>query len=70
MTPNARYAASVALSSVTLFFLLCFAGCGEEKKMEQVKPGDMETYRDPGFGYLIQYPKGWMPNAEVGRAGF
>ncbi len=70
MTPNARFAASVALFSVALMFLLCLAGCGGEKKLEPVKPGDMETYRDPGFGYSIQYPKGWMPNAEVGRAGF
>jgi len=70
MTLIARNAASVVLSPVALCFLLCFAGCGEEKKMEPVKPGDMETYRDPGFGYSIQYPKGWMPNAEVGRAGF
>ena len=63
MTLIARNAASVVLSPVALCFLLCFAGCGEEKKMEPVKPGDMETYRDPGFGYSIQYPKGWMPNA-------
>ena len=70
MTPKARYAASAALSSVALMFLLCLAGCGGEKKMEPVKPGEMESYRDPGFGYSIQYPKGWLPNAEVGRAGF
>jgi len=70
MTINARYAASAALFCSTLLLSLLIAGCGGEKKMEPVKPGELETYRDPGFGYSIQYPKGWMTNAEVGRAGF
>jgi hypothetical protein len=70
MTINARCAASVALFFSTLSVLLLTAGCGGEKKMEPVKPGEMDTYRDPGFGYSIQYPRGWMTNAEVGRAGF
>jgi hypothetical protein len=70
MTTTARCAAGVALSLGTLLLSLTIAGCGGEKKIEPVKPGEMETYRDPGFGYSIQYPKGWMPNAEVGRAGF
>jgi len=38
--------------------------------MEPVKVGEMDFYRDPGFGYSIQYPRGWIVNAEVGRAGF
>jgi hypothetical protein len=70
MTTKIRCAASVALLSTTLLFLMTLAGCGGEKKIEPVKPGEMETYKDPGFGYSIQYPKGWLPNAEVGRAGF
>lgn len=70
MTTTARYAAGVALTLCTLLLSLALAGCGGEKQMEPVKPGEMDTYRDPGFGYSIQYPRGWMPNAEVGRAGF
>jgi len=70
MTTNGRYPASAALTFCTLLLSLCIAGCGGEKKMEPVKPGEMDAYRDPGFGYSIQYPKGWMTNAEVGRAGF
>ena len=70
MTINARYAASAAFFCGTLLLSLFIAGCGGEKKMEPVKPGELETYRDPGFGYSIGYPKGWMTNAEVGRAGF
>ncbi len=71
MTTHARSAAGVALSFSTLLIILIFAGCGGgEQKMEPVKPGEMDTYKDPGFGFSIQYPKGWLPNAEVGRAGF
>jgi hypothetical protein len=70
MTTNARCTASVALFFSTLLLFLFIVGCGGEKKMEPVKPGEMDTYKDPGFGYSIQYPRGWMPNTEVGRAGF
>jgi hypothetical protein len=70
MTTKARTAASAALSLATLLIILCIAGCGGDKKMDPVKPGEMDSYRDPGFGYSIKYPKGWMTNAEVGRAGF
>ncbi len=70
MTMNSRSAASAVLLSGALFLILSLAGCGGEKGMEPVKPGEMDSYKDPGFGFSIQYPKGWMPNAEVGRAGF
>ncbi len=70
MTTNARCATGVAVLFSTLMLVLFIAGCGGDKKMEPVRPGEMDTYKDPGFGYSIQYPKGWMPNTEVGRARF
>lgn len=30
----------------------------------------MQEYMDPGIGFSIQYPKGWIANAQVGRAYF
>lgn len=54
---------------LALGFLL-LAGCGGEKKIEPVKPGEMDSYRDPGYGYSLQYPKGWVANTQVGRASF
>jgi hypothetical protein len=54
MTINTRYAANAALFCSTLLLFLFVAGCGGEKKMEPVKPGELDTYRDPGFGYSIQ----------------
>jgi hypothetical protein len=51
-------------------FVLLVAGCGGEKKVEPVAVGDMEEYRDPGFGFRIKFPKGWSSNTEVGHARF
>lgn len=51
-----------------LFLLL--SGCGGEKKMEPVPVGEMETYKDPAVGFQIDHPKGWIVNAQVGRAAF
>jgi len=70
MTTTRRTLVSAALAACAALLLLALAGCGGEKKMEPVKVGEMDFYRDPGFGYSIQYPKGWIVNAEVGRAGF
>jgi len=70
MTTKRRTLLGAALLAGTALFLLAIPGCGGEKKMEPVKVGEMDFYRDPGFGYSIQYPKGWIVNAEVGRAGF
>ena len=53
-----------------LSILLLLSGCGGQKKMEPVSVGEMETYKDPAFGFQIQHPKGWVVNAEVGRAAF
>ena len=50
--------------------LLLLSGCGAEKKREPVAVGEMETYKDPAFGFQIQHPKGWIINAEAGRAAF
>ncbi len=59
----------------TKLFLIALAaialvGCGE-KKMEPVKVGEMQEYKDPGLGWSISFPKDWpQVNAEVGRARF
>ncbi len=46
------------------------AGCGGEKKMEPVAVGEMVQYKDPGIGFGISYPTGWVQNAQVGQALF
>lgn len=49
--------------------LLCIAGCGK-KEVVPLKVGEMTDYKDPGYGFHIEYPAEWLSNAEVGRALF
>lgn len=49
---------------------LALAGCGGEQKAQPVPVGEMVEYRDPGIGFAIQHPSGWISDAQVGRARF
>jgi len=60
----------LAISAVGALALLLLSGCAQEKKVEPVPVGDMEEYRDPGIGFAIKHPKGWISNSQVGRARF
>jgi len=50
--------------------VLLLSGCGREQKAAMVAVGEMEEYRDPAIGFHLLIPKGWIRNAEVGRARF
>jgi hypothetical protein len=58
---------TVPYALLTLTAILLLAGCGGEEKMDPVPVGEMQEYRDPGIGFSLQYPKGWLNNAQVGR---
>ncbi len=45
------------------------AGCGEHK-IVPVPVGEMNEYRDPGFGFKIKYPKEWKMLGTTGKAVF
>jgi len=49
---------------------LLLIGCGGQKKTPPVPVGQMEEYRDPGYGWRISYPQGWLSNSEIGHAQF
>jgi hypothetical protein len=51
----------------TLVVAVILGGCGQEKKIEPVAVGEMERYHDPGIGFSIEHPAGWVTNAQVGR---
>src|SRR5258707_7293954 len=53
----------VGLLSVVL------TGC-EQKKVEPVPVGEMNEYRDPGYGFKIKYPKDWLQLGTTGKAVF
>jgi hypothetical protein len=46
------------------------AGCDQQQKVAPVPLGEMEDYRDPGIGFHIKVPRGWITDAQVGRARF
>lgn len=58
----------LGLGIVLSVLILAMWNQGREQKPLQV--GEMQEYRDPGIGFSIQYPKGWIANAQVGRAYF
>jgi hypothetical protein len=58
------------VSGIATVLIVLVIGCSKEKKMEPVAVGEMEEYRDPGIGFRIKHPKGWIPNTQVGRAQF
>ncbi|HXX63248.1 MAG TPA: hypothetical protein VEO56_05570 [Bacteroidota bacterium] len=70
MTNRVRTAGSTAFSLGALLLSLMLSGCDTETKLEPVKAGEMDSYRDPGYGYTVQYPKGWISNVQVGHASF
>lgn len=57
------------LSMFCTLIVLSFAGCGENK-LEPVKVGEMNEYKDPGYGFKIQYPKEWRQLGNTGKALF
>ncbi len=48
--------------------ILFLAGCS--KKVEPVPVGEMGEYRDPGYGFKVQYPKIWVNLGTTGKAIF
>lgn len=55
----------LALSVAALFVV---AGC--QKKLEPVAAGAMSDYRDPAYGFKIQYPQMWKQLGTTGKAVF
>ncbi len=52
-----------------VLFTLLLGGCAE-KKLEPVAVGEMTDYKDPGYGFKIQYPKDWRQLGNTGKALF
>lgn len=48
---------------------LLAAGCGKTE-VPPVPVGEMNEYRDPGFGFTIKYPGHWIQIGEAGKAIF
>ena len=58
-----------SIVSLCALLIILFAGCAE-KKPQPVPVGEMSEYRDPEFGFKIQYPKQWLQMGTTGKAVF
>jgi hypothetical protein len=58
-----------SLLFTSLLFILVLAGC-ENKPVVPLPAGEMNEYRDPGFGFKIKYPKDWKQMGSAGNAVF
>jgi hypothetical protein len=71
---NTTYRVSAAglfpLGLVALGLILIATDCGKKEKTAPVPLGEMEMYADPGIGFQLKHPKGWLSNAQVGKAQF
>ena len=52
-----------------VLFVLILNGC-EKKKVEPLPVGEMNEYKDPGYGFKIKYPKEWKSMGTTGKAIF
>jgi len=58
-----------AALAVLLSLLMLAAGCGK-KEVLPVPVGKMNEYKDPGFGFTMQYPENWKQLGTTGKALF
>ncbi|MDI6766639.1 MAG: hypothetical protein QME52_07440 [Bacteroidota bacterium] len=57
-------------SFLSLCIISVFLIVGCEKKIEPIKVGEMNEYKDPAFGFKIKYIKEWKNFGEAGKAIF
>lgn len=55
---------------VVLLGSLMMVGCTSNQKVTPLPVGPMDEYRDPGYGFVVKYPHGWVLDTQVGRARF
>ena len=70
MRKEFRFAVYPLLGIGIILSVLILVIWSQGKEREPVQVGEMQEYRDPGIGFSIQYPRGWIANAQVGRAYF
>lgn len=46
---------------------LLIVGCSGQKTVTPIAVGEMQEYRDPQYGFRLQFPKGWKNQSEAGK---
>ena len=65
---NHRTVVTAAAAMAMTVSALLLSGCAQEQKMDPVPVGELVRYQDPGIGFSIAHPAGWVVSAQVGRA--
>ena len=60
----------IGVSAAVLLFALLIFGCGGQRTITPVAVGEMQDYRDPLYGFHLQFPKAWKSQSEAGKARF
>jgi hypothetical protein len=55
---------------LSIAILLAFVLGGCQKKLEPIPVGQLNDYKDPGYGFQIKYPAEWQQLGTVGKAVF
>ena len=57
----------LGVTAIAVLFGLLIVGCGGQKTVTPIAVGEMQEYRDPLYGFRIQFPKGWKNQSESGK---
>jgi hypothetical protein len=57
----------LGVTAFAVGFGLLVAGCGGQKTVTPLAVGEMQEYRDPLYGFRLQFPKGWKNPSEAGK---
>jgi hypothetical protein len=70
MKPSGKILPALVCLLVMFAIVTALPGCGGKKEIVPVAVGELQSYRDPGFGFSIHFPKDWVKDTQVGRAHF
>lgn len=57
----------LGIAAVAVVFGMLMFGCGGQKTVTPVAVGEMQEYRDPLYGFHLQFPKEWANSSEAGK---
>lgn len=57
----------LGLAAIGVVLGMLVLGCGGKKEVTPVPVGEMQEYRDPLYGFHLQFPKGWANSSEAGK---
>jgi hypothetical protein len=57
----------LGIAAIAVLLGMLLFGCGGKKTVTPVAVGEMQEYRDPAYGFHLQFPKEWTNQSEAGK---